>query len=78
MYFIVKLFPFQIAGIHISVVAVGLSPDSENFELNGIASQPLDQNVFLVERDSSLPELVTDLIDMSTCDCKFTNMCAVK
>ena len=63
--------PYQVAGIHLIVVAIGLRPNQTNDELNGIASRPLEQNLFLLESDSLLPDF-TERLALAYCNGKDT------
>lgn len=51
--------------IHLMVVSVG--DQINNLELKGIASEPVDKNLFKVERFQDLPNLVQQLAN-AMCD----------
>lgn len=55
----------RISGIHI--IAIGVGNDVDQFELRGIASDPVEANVFTVEFFGQLPELRLPLVS-SMCD----------
>ena len=61
-----------LSGSHIIVVSVG--KDLNMVELEGIASEPKDFNIYRVESISTLPSIQQQIIT-SFCDGKFTEYC---
>ena len=51
----------RVEGIHIIVVAIGTMVNM--IELEGMASLPVDKNIFMVERISSLPNVINQVVN---------------
>ena len=51
----------HIQGIQTIVLAVG--EDLNMMELNGMASRPVDQNLFVVESFEDIPDIIGDVVN---------------
>ena len=55
-------FNVRIVGMYFIVIAIGGRQDTNYNELSGIASRPVDDNIFQIERISQLETLQLDAI----------------